>query len=78
VIHRPYGIGAFEFAVLASLRAAQLCRGCAARIEGAHCVAVTAQMEVADGAVASQDPETSDEADAPAALAAAVSWPADV
>lgn len=66
MIHRPNGIGAFEFAVLASLRAAQLCRGCVPRIEGGHCVAVTAQMEVADGAVASHDPGTPTGADAPA------------
>lgn len=56
MITRPDGIGAFKFAVLASLRAAQLCRGCSPRIEGDHCVAVTAQMEVAGGAVASADP----------------------
>jgi hypothetical protein len=51
VISRPDGLGVFEFAVLASLRAAQLCRGCMPRIEGDHGVAVTAQMEVACGAV---------------------------
>ena len=51
MVHRPTGIGAFEFAVLASLRAAQLCRGCVPRVEGDHCRAVTAQMEVADGSV---------------------------
>jgi len=46
-------MGAFEFAVLASLRAAQLCRGCVPRVQGDHCRAVTAQMEVAGGTVAS-------------------------
>ncbi len=51
MIHRPDTIGAFEFAVLASLRAAQLCRGCTPRVTGDHLVAVTAQMEVAGGAV---------------------------
>jgi hypothetical protein len=56
VINRPDGIGAFEFAVRASLRAAQLCRGCSPRVEGDHCVAVTAQMEIAGGAVAPHDP----------------------
>ncbi len=55
MINRPDGIGAFKFAVLASLRAAQLCRGCLPRIEGEHCVAVTAQMEVAGGAVSADD-----------------------
>lgn len=56
MIHRPEGIGAFEFAVLASLRAMQLRRGCLPRIEGEHTVAVTAQMEVAGGAVGPVDP----------------------
>jgi hypothetical protein len=51
VIHRPDGFGAFEFAVLASLRAMQLCRGCQPRIQGEHTVAVMAQMEIAGGAV---------------------------
>ena len=51
MIHRPDGIGAFEFAVRASLRAAQLCRGCVPRMSGDHTVAVMAQMEVAGGTV---------------------------
>jgi len=55
VINRPNDIGAFKFAVLASLRAAQLCRGCLPRIEGHHSVATTAQMEVAAGAIATHD-----------------------
>ena len=56
MIHRPDGIGLFEFAVLASLRASQLCRGCPPRVEAGHTVAVTAQMEVADGAVGHAGP----------------------
>jgi hypothetical protein len=56
VIHRPDGVGAFEFAVLASLRAMQLSRGCLPRVEGKHTVAVTAQMEVAGGAVGPVNP----------------------
>ncbi len=56
MIHRPDGLGVFEFAVLASLRAAQLCRGCAPRVSGEHSVAVTAQMEIAGGAVGAADP----------------------
>jgi len=66
VITRPVGIGAFEFAVLASLRAAQLCRGCSPRVEGDHCVAVTAQMEIAGGTVVSQDPDAPSTTEAPA------------
>jgi len=65
VINRPDGIGAFKFAVLASLRAAQLCRGCVPRVEGEHSVAVTAQMEVAGGAVAAHDVDGPAEVEAP-------------
>ena len=57
MINRPNGIGAFKFAVLASLRAAQLCRGCVPRVEGHHSVAITAQMEVAGGVVNMVDPD---------------------
>jgi len=42
---------AFEFAVLAGLRAAQLARGCTPRVPCAEKVTVTAQMEVAAGKV---------------------------
>ena len=65
MINRPNSIGAFEFAVLASLRAAQLCRGCMPRTEGGHSVAITAQMEVAAGAVVSHDPGAPAATDAP-------------
>jgi hypothetical protein len=51
VIQGPYGVGVFEFAVIASLRASQLRRGCAPRVHGNHGVAVTAQLEVAGGRV---------------------------
>ena len=47
MVRRPVGIGTFEFAVLSGLRAAQLTRGCAPRVERAEKVAVTAQHEVA-------------------------------
>jgi hypothetical protein len=52
MIHRPRQMSAFEFAVVASLRAAQLIRGCAPRVDGGHTFAVTAQLEVAAGRVA--------------------------
>ena len=45
------GLGAFKFSVLASLRAAQLIRGCRARVEGVHKHTVIAQLEVAQGKV---------------------------
>jgi hypothetical protein len=51
VIYRPSRIGAFEFAVLAALRAAQLKRGCVPKIEGDHKFVVTAQLEVIAGKV---------------------------
>jgi DNA-directed RNA polymerase subunit K/omega len=41
-------MNAFEFAVLAGLRAAQLHRGCTPRVEQSEKVAVTAQQEVAE------------------------------
>lgn len=51
MIQRPDGIGAFEFVVLATLRAAQLMRGCIPRVEGPHKATVMAQVEVATGKV---------------------------
>ena len=51
MIQRPEGIGAFEFVVLATLRAAQLMRGCIPKVEGVHKAAVTAQAEVAAGKI---------------------------
>jgi hypothetical protein len=44
-------LGAFEFVVLATLRAAQLMRGCRPRVDGAHKPVVTAQFEIAAGKV---------------------------
>jgi len=51
VIQRPPGVGAFQFVILASLRTAQLIRGCRPRIEGTHKKTITAQFEVAAGLV---------------------------
>ena len=51
MIQRPPGIGAFQFVILATLRAAQLMRGCRPRIDGAHKATVMAQFEVAEGKV---------------------------
>jgi hypothetical protein len=50
-MQRPSGIGAFQFVILASLRAAQLMRGCLPRIEGTHKNTVIAQLEVSRGMV---------------------------
>lgn len=43
---------AFEFAVVSSLRAAQLMRGCTPRVEAQDRATRTAQLEVAQGLVA--------------------------
>ena len=51
---RPDGVGAFQFVILASLRAVQLTRGCLPRIEGNHKLAVIAQMEISEGKVVQQ------------------------
>jgi DNA-directed RNA polymerase subunit K/omega len=48
VVHRPADLSAFEFAVLAGLRAAQLARGCTPRVACAQKIAVTAQIEIAE------------------------------
>jgi DNA-directed RNA polymerase subunit K/omega len=52
VVQRPSRLNAFEFAVLAGLRAGQLARGCTPRVSGTNKLTVTAQMEVAEGKVA--------------------------
>jgi hypothetical protein len=51
MIQRPADIGAFQFVVLAALRAAQLIRGCPPRVEGTHKAIVIAQYEIALGKV---------------------------
>jgi DNA-directed RNA polymerase subunit K/omega len=51
VIRPPHAMGAFEFAAVAALRAAQLARGCRPRVDGAHTTAVLARREVAEGKV---------------------------
>jgi len=51
MVQRPSHIGAFEFAIVSGLRAAQLVRGCTPRVLGIHKLAVIAQMEVAALAV---------------------------
>ena len=55
-MHRPAGIGAFQFVVLSSLRAVQLARGCVPRVEGAHKITVIAQLEVSQGMVVEELP----------------------
>jgi len=57
MIVRPPKGNAFEFSVLASLRAAQLMRGCTPRVTASLKATVTAQREVADGKVWREMPE---------------------
>jgi DNA-directed RNA polymerase subunit K/omega len=56
VVHRPSDLSAFEFAVLAGLRAAQLARGCTPRVTCAPKIAVTAQIEIAERKVVQTAP----------------------
>jgi DNA-directed RNA polymerase subunit K/omega len=51
MITLPEDANSFEFARVASLRAAQLMLGCTPRVERATKHTVTAQREVADGKV---------------------------
>jgi hypothetical protein len=48
MVRRPVDIGAFQFVVVASLRAAQLTRGCLPKVDGLHKIAVVAQREVSE------------------------------
>ena len=52
LIQRPETLGKFEFVILATLRAAQLMRGCIPLVApGEHKATVIAQFEVASGKV---------------------------
>ena len=51
MVQRPHGTNPFEFVVVAGLRAAQLMRGSVPRVDRAHKVITTAQLEVAAGLV---------------------------
>jgi DNA-directed RNA polymerase subunit K/omega len=51
MVKRPDAMNAFEFAVLCSLRAAQLQRGCTPRVPPSDKIAVTAQHELAEGKI---------------------------
>jgi RNA polymerase Rpb6 len=51
VVPRPEEFSAFEFTVLAGLRAAQLMRGCTPRVDSSHKAITTALIEVATGRI---------------------------
>ena len=57
MVKRPEGINKFEFAIISSLRAAQLMRGCVPRVVSTHKIIMTAQIEVADGMVVRLPPD---------------------
>jgi DNA-directed RNA polymerase subunit K/omega len=52
-------MGAYQFAVLSSLRAAQLMHGCVPKVDiGTHKATTAAQLEISLGATAELLPET--------------------
>jgi len=55
MISRPPHLNAYEFAVVAALRAQQLMAGCTPRLCGEHGATTMAQMEVAAGCIARSD-----------------------
>jgi len=55
MISRPPHLNAYEFAVVAALRAQQLMTGCTPRLSGEHGATTMALMEVATGCVARSD-----------------------
>jgi DNA-directed RNA polymerase subunit K/omega len=59
MVNRPVHMNAYEFVVLAALRAQQLLAGCLPRLEGDHSAATMAQMEVAGGRVTRDEVATS-------------------
>ena len=56
----PEHMSAFEFVVLASLRTAQLARGCTPKFSSTHKHTVTAQWEVLIGHVTRKPPAAHD------------------
>ena len=60
MIHRNAEYGTFQYVVLASLRVAQLMRGCIPRVEqGNHKPTVIAQLEIVAGKVRPEVPPLS-------------------
>ena len=55
MISRPPHLNAYEFAVVAALRAQQLMTGCTPRLSGEHGATTMAQMEVAAGRITRAD-----------------------
>jgi DNA-directed RNA polymerase subunit K/omega len=55
MVTRPVHLNAYEFVVVAALRAQQLLAGCTPSLPGEHSAATMAQMEVAAGHIARSD-----------------------
>ena len=58
MVTRPGHLNAYEFVVVAALRAKQLLAGCTPRLAGDHNAPTMAQMEVASGCIPRVDPAT--------------------
>jgi DNA-directed RNA polymerase subunit K/omega len=56
MVERPAEWNAYEYVVVASLRAHQLMGGCVQRVTGTHKATTIAQMEVSAGKVARSEP----------------------
>jgi DNA-directed RNA polymerase subunit K/omega len=54
MIHRSAESNGFEFVRVATLRAAQLMRGCSPRVPASHKAILTAQLEVVAGKVSAE------------------------
>ena len=65
MITRPPHLNAYEFAVVAALRAQQLIAGCTPRLCGEHSATTMAQMEVAEGCVARSRDEVDEVVETP-------------
>jgi DNA-directed RNA polymerase subunit K/omega len=50
-VSRPHNVNAFEFVILAALRAQQLMKGCVPLLSGEHKATTMAQMEVLAGKI---------------------------
>jgi len=51
MVNRPQEITSFEFIAIATLRTAQLIRGCVPRVPSGHKLTTTAQLEVTAGQI---------------------------
>jgi DNA-directed RNA polymerase subunit K/omega len=57
MVNRPYQMEAFEYAVVAALRAQQLMKGCIPQVDGRYKATTMAQMEVSAGKIARKIPD---------------------